>query len=296
MPAASIVIANSQVGDFFPPLAPLSRRRRRIRPRPSRDPPLMAGADAHAAARSRPLACRRPTASSSSPTVAGSASAAAARTMAAFFLSSATSPTSRSASERSREAQRAGRGGEPRQVQLPRQYEPRAAHAARTPSSASPRSWPARCSARSATGNMSTIPPTSCKAAAICSTSSTACSTSPRARPASSSSIPSPSICGEILDDCAAMMREQCARAGLTLDFARRRDAGPGAGRAGEAAPDLAQPAVERGEIHRARRHASRVARARRRRSDRGRRVADTGIGMSHGRYPDRAGAVRPGR
>ena len=83
---------------------------------------------------------------------------------------------------------RRGRRGKPRQDAVPRQYEPRAAHAAergdrllRDPQAAS-------CSASSASSATATMPASSMKAASISSMWSTTFSICRRSRPASSGS------------------------------------------------------------------------------------------------------------
>ena len=102
----------------------------------------------------------------------------------------------------------------------------------------------------------------------------------------------------DVLNDCIAMVREQCAEAGLTLsvagmDHALARDFIM-TGRSRQAAPDLPQPAVQRDQVHRKRRHGLAAPPPTRRaaRGHRGRYRHRHGPGGCRDRLP----ALRPGR
>ena len=81
---------------------------------------------------------------------------------------------------------RARRGGQPRQVRIPRQHVARAEHAAQRHHRLLRSDGVRRCSGRSARSATTNMPATSIRAAATCSASSTTYSTCRRSRPASS--------------------------------------------------------------------------------------------------------------
>ena len=160
-----------------------------------------------------------------------------------------------------RRAEGPRRGGQPGEVGVPRQHEPRAAHAAqrhhrilRDDGIGTVR--PAR--RREISSNTAA---TSARAGAICSTSSTTFSTCRRSRPGarpssprrSSSTPSSPTSCG--------WSRRARTRSGSTIK-AEIEPVDPAARRPAHGQADRDQSAVQRGEIHRRTAGASRCARA----------------------------------
>ena len=118
-----------------------------------------------------------------------------------------------------------------------------------------------------------------------CLTSSTTSSTSPRSRPASSSSIPSPFDLRELLEETLQALALRGPAKGLELACRHRAGRSRLRGRRRRpAAPGPGQPGRQRHQVHRARR-GRRCRSALDRRRTRDRRVlrfavADTGIGI----------------